>query len=135
MKKITLFTRFLKGWAVAAGGVVPAGATKAVELVTGAGFGWKATEVPIVVTPVLGAITATPAVATVDTAYSGSTSGRTAGSTLSLTGAGAVGLSIDSTTGEITGTPTVAGPVNVVETLAGATGSPKTNAGVITVSA
>lgn len=133
-KKITLFTRFLKGFAVAAGGVVPSDATSVVELDTGRSFGWKATKVELPIVPVLGNVTATPATATVDEVYSGTTSGRTAGSTLSLTGAGAAGLSINSTTGVITGTPTAAGPVNVVETLAGATGSPKTNAAVITVS-
>lgn len=45
--KITLFTRFLKGWTRAKDNVVPAGATRAVELEAGRNFGWKAKPVPI----------------------------------------------------------------------------------------
>lgn len=133
-RTITLFTRFLKGWAMA-GDTVPSDATKVVELETGRNFGWRATRVDTpTVTPTLGAINATPADATVGEPYSGTTTGRTVGSTLSLTGAGAAGLAINSTSGAITGTPTAEGPVNIVETLAGATGSPRTSAGVIEVS-
>lgn len=133
VRKITLFTRFFKGFSVAKDNVIPNDATGAVELETGQNFGWTVKRVNTDAPPVLADISATPAVATVGVAYTGSTSGQTAGSTLSLTGAGAAGLSIDAA-GAITGTPSVAGPVNVVETLAGATGSPKTNAAVITVS-
>lgn len=133
-KKITLFTSFLKGWMVA-GTTVPNSAEKVVELETGRNFGWKASPVAGYPKPTLGAVSVTPAVATVGAAYTGSTSGRTVGSTLSLTGAGAAGLTINSATGAITGTPAAAGPVNVVETLANASGSPKTTAAAITVSA
>lgn len=133
-RKITLFTRFLKGFSVAPNDVIPPDATSAVTLETGRSFGWTASPVRLDVPPTLASITAVPAVATVGEAYSGTTAGRTDGSTLSLTGAGAAGLSINSTSGAITGTPSAAGPVNVVETLAGADGSPKTSAAVITVS-
>lgn len=134
--KVTLFTRFLKGWGYAAGGIVPPDAVKAVEIETETGLGWKATPVPIPpATPSLAAIAASPSVATVDETYAGTTSGRTVGSTLALTGAGSSGLSIDGVTGAITGTPTAEGTVNIVETLAGAAGSPRTSAVVITVSA
>lgn len=133
-RKVTLFTRLLKGWTVARPSV-PADATKVVELETGRNFGWRIRRVPTTPpAPVLAAIVAAPAVATVGEAYSGTTTGRTVGSTLALTGAGAAGLTIDGTSGAITGTPTAEGPVDVVETLAGATGSPRTSAAVITVS-
>lgn len=85
------------------------------------------------VVPTLNALTVTPNSATVGTVYNGSVSGRTAGSTLTLTGAGAAGLSINSAAGAITGTPSAAGAVNVVETLSGAVGSPRTSNGVVTV--
>ena len=71
--------------------------------------------------------------ATVGQAFSATISGRTAGSTLSLSGAGAAGLSISGTT--VSGTPTTAGPVDLVETLAGATNSPRTTSGAASVSA
>lgn len=85
------------------------------------------------VQPVLGNLSVSPSSATVGTAYTGTVSGKTAGSTLTLSGAGAAGLSVSGSS--ITGTPTASGAVNVIETLAGATGSPKTNAGVVTVAA
>ena len=85
------------------------------------------------VTPTLNPLTVTPNTATVGTVFNGAVSGRTAGSTLTLTGAGAAGLSINSGTGAITGTPTTAGAVNVVETLSGAIGSPRTSSSVVTV--
>jgi hypothetical protein len=85
------------------------------------------------VTPVLGALAVSPSSATVGTAYSGTINGLTSGSSIALSGAGAAGLSIAG--GVITGTPTTAGAVNIVETLAGATGSPRTSSGVITVAA
>lgn len=83
--------------------------------------------------PTLGALTVSPNTSTVGTPYSGTVSGKTAGSTLSLTGAGASGLSVSGST--ITGTPTASGAVNVVETLAGATNSPNPSNGVLTVDA
>lgn len=132
--KLTLFTRFLKGWTFAPDNVVPADATKAVALETGNSFGWKATPVPIVPVPVLADIAVSPNTATVGTAYTGAATGKTAGSAFALSGPGSAGLTINAA-GAISGTPTGAGAVNVVETLAGATGSPKTSSGVITVSA
>lgn len=85
------------------------------------------------VVPVLADLTVSPSSATVGTAYTGTVSGKTTGSTLTLSGAGAAGLSVSGSS--ITGAPTASGAVNVIETLAGATGSPKTNAGVISVAA
>ena len=84
-----------------------------------------------VVGPVLNALTVSPSSATVGTAYSGTINGLTSGSSIALSGDGAAGLSIAG--GVITGTPTTAGAVNIVETLAGATGSPRTSSGVVTV--
>lgn len=81
--------------------------------------------------PVLGNLSVAPSSATVGTTYTGTVSGKTAGSTLTLSGAGSAGLSVSGSS--ITGTPTASGAVNVIETLAGATGSPKTNASVISV--
>ncbi|HEV2557401.1 MAG TPA: cadherin repeat domain-containing protein, partial [Microvirga sp.] len=83
----------------------------------------------------LAALSLSPNTATVGVAYSGTLTGRTAGSTLSLSGTGAAGLSINNTTGAVTGTPTTAGAVNVVETIADATNSPRTSSGAITVTA
>ena len=93
----------------------------------------NAVEIPgsVVVTPTLAALTVSPASATVGTAYSGNISGRTDGSTLALSGAGAAGLSISGTM--ISGIPTTVGVINVIETLAGATGSPRTSSGLVTV--
>lgn len=85
--------------------------------------------------PTLGALSLDPAIATVGIAYSGSVVGKTAGSTLALTGAGAEGLSVNNETGAVTGTPTTDGTVNIVETLAGATNSPRTTNDVLTVAA
>lgn len=73
----------------------------------------------------LGVLSASPNVATVGTAFGALVSGRTAGSTLSLSGAGSVGLSISSETGLISGTPTEIGPIDITETLAGAVNSPR----------
>jgi len=81
--------------------------------------------------PILANLTVSPNTATVGVAYSGTVSGKTAGSTLALSGAGAAGLSVSGNT--ISGTPTTAGTINVTETLAGAIGSPKLNSGVVTV--
>jgi len=81
----------------------------------------------------LAGLTVSPSTATIGTAYSGTISGKTASSTLALSGSGAAGLSISGTT--ISGTPTTAGAVDIVETLAGAVGSPRTSSSVVTVSA
>lgn len=69
--------------------------------------------------------------AVVGTPISSTISGLTSGSSISLTGAGSAGLSISGAV--ITGTPTTAGLVNIVETLPGATNSPRLTPGVITV--
>jgi len=81
----------------------------------------------------LAALTLSPNTATVGLAYSGTVTGKTSGSTLSLTGAGAAGLSVVGSA--VTGTPTTEGAVNIVETLAGATNTPRTSSGVMTVGA
>jgi hypothetical protein len=81
----------------------------------------------------LNALTLSPTTATVGAAYSGTVSGKTSGSTLALSGAGAAGLTVSGST--VSGTPTTPGTVSIIETLAGATGSPRTSSGVITVAA
>jgi hypothetical protein len=80
----------------------------------------------------LGDLALSAAVGTVGTPLSITVTGKIAGSTLTLTGAGAAGLSVSGST--ISGTPTTAGPINVVETLAGATNTPKTNSALATIS-
>jgi hypothetical protein len=84
-------------------------------------------------TPSLSALTASNPAATTGTAYTGTISGTSSGSTLALSGAGAPGLTVSGTT--VSGTPTTAGSVDITETLAGATNSPRTSSGVITVTA
>lgn len=120
---------------------VTAGALSLEVTATGPGGSTVATSAAVTVSaaptptpsPTLNALTVSPATATTGVAYSGSVTGRTADSTLSLTGAGAAGLTANNSTGAITGTPTTAGAVNVVETLAGATNSPRTSSNLITV--
>lgn len=85
-------------------------------------------------TVTLGPLTVTPAAAKRNTAYSGQVTGRTAGSGLSLSGAGAAGLVVDGATGVISGTPTVNGAVNVSEFLNAATNTGRVSSGVVTVS-
>jgi len=77
------------------------------------------------------ALSLSPNTASVGSPYSGTVTGKTTGSTLSLTGAGAAGLSVVGSA--VTGTPTTEGAVNIVETLAGATNTPRTSSGVLTV--
>lgn len=79
----------------------------------------------------LASLTLSPNTATAGSAYSGTVTGKTAGSTLTLTGTGAAGLSVSGAT--ITGTPTADGLVNIVETLASATNSPRTTSNALTV--
>jgi len=63
----------------------------------------------------------------------GRINGLTSGSSIALSGTGAAGLSI---AGEvITGTPTTVGAVNIIETLEGATRSPRMLSGVVTIAA
>lgn len=84
--------------------------------------------------PTLNALSLSPNTATAGTAYTGTVTGsKTAGSALALTGAGSPGLNLSGLS--VTGTPTTAGAVNIVETLAGATNSPNASNGVLTVSA
>jgi len=79
--------------------------------------------------PSLVALSLSPNTANVGAPYSGTVTGKTSGSTLSLTGAGSAGLSVVGST--VSGTPTTEGAVNIVETLAGATNSPRTSVGVL----
>lgn len=81
----------------------------------------------------LQALTVTPNSATVGSSYNGTVLGRTNGSLLSLSGPGAAGLTLDSGTGAITGTPTTAGAVNVTEFLSGAVNSPRSTNNVVTI--
>lgn len=81
----------------------------------------------------LGALTLSPNTGMVGSAYTGTVGGKTSGSTLSLTGPGAAGLSVTGST--ISGTPTATGAVNIVETLAGATNTPATSSSVLTIAA
>ncbi|MDN4633866.1 hypothetical protein QCD71_20295 [Sphingomonas sp. PsM26] len=80
---------------------------------------------------ILKALTVSVGSGTVGKAISSTISSLTSGSRIELTGAGAAGLSISGAV--ITGTPTAAGPVYVVETLAGATNSPRTSSALITI--
>jgi hypothetical protein len=92
------------------------------------------TSSPITVTVVaviLKTLSVSVASGTVGQAISSTISGLTSGSRIDLTGAGAAGLSISGAV--ITGTPTAAGPVYVIETLAGATNSPRASSALITV--
>lgn len=82
--------------------------------------------------PTLNALTVSNGSGTTGSPFASTISGKTASSTIALVGAGAAGLSVSGTT--ISGTPTTAGSVDLVETLAGATNSPRTTSGLITVS-
>lgn len=88
---------------------------------------------PYVAPPTLGTLAVSNTSPTVGQPYNATVLNRTPGSTLALSGVGAAGLSINSVTGVITGTPTTAGVFNIIETLNGATGSPKTTSSVATV--
>lgn len=63
---------------------------------------------------VLNALTLSPTKATVGVDYVGALSGRTPGSTLSLTGVGAQGLTIAQNTGAVTGKPIQTGAIGVI---------------------
>lgn len=89
--------------------------------------------VSVSATVTLGPLSLSVNTGTVSSPLTATITGKSAGSTLALSGAGAAGLSISGTT--VSGTPTTAGTVNIVETLAGATGSPRTSSGVLTISA
>ena len=85
--------------------------------------------------PVLGTLTLTPATATAGSAYSGTIGGRTSGSAITATSSDGTTLTVSGTT--VSGTFTAAGTptISLVETLSGATGSPKTTTVSVTVSA
>ncbi|WP_062206809.1 fibronectin type III domain-containing protein [Aureimonas sp. AU12] len=83
--------------------------------------------------PVLKGLTSSISAGAVGSPLSAAISGKTSGSVLSLTGAGAAGLSVSGAT--VSGTPTAVGDVSVIETLAGAAGSPKMSGPLISVSA
>ena len=85
------------------------------------------------VAPTLAPLTVSNNAGTVGTPYTATISGKTAGSTIAPSGPGAAGLTVSGTT--LSGTPTAAGAVDLVETLAGATGSPRTSSGVLTIAA
>jgi len=72
-----------------------------------------------------------PSNATIGTAYSGTITGKTSGSTITLGNTGAAGLSVSGSS--VTGTPTTAGAVDLVETLSGATNNPRTTTGLLNV--
>lgn len=83
--------------------------------------------------PVLSALSVSPVTGTVGVSFNATITGKTVGSTLTLTGAGSAGLSVSNST--ITGTPTTAGGINIIETLTGATNSPRTSAGTVAIAA
>lgn len=85
-----------------------------------------------VVSPTLKALTVSSTSGTVGASYTGTITGLTAGSAVTLTGAGAAGLAVSGSS--ITGTPTTVGSVNIVETLAGYSNSPRTTSSAITIS-
>jgi hypothetical protein len=94
---------------------------------------YRTTGNGIVVGVILNALTVSATSATVGSAFTATISGLTSGSTPSLSGAGAAGLSISGST--ISGTPTAAGSVDIIETLSTATNSPRTTSAAISVSA
>jgi hypothetical protein len=80
---------------------------------------------------ILKALTVSVSSGTVGKAISSTISGLTPGSQVELTGAGSAGLSISGAV--ITGTLTASGSVGLLETLTGATNSPRPTTGLITV--
>lgn len=83
-------------------------------------------------TPTLGALSLSPAVATLGVAYTGTISGATPGSNIVLD---SLTVSGTGTTRTVTGTPSSAGSWAAVETLSGANGSPRTTSDILLVSA
>jgi len=78
-------------------------------------------------------ISVTPATATANTAWNGTMSGRTPGSTVTATSTGAT-PTVSGNVITATWTTTGAKTLTIVETLAGASGSPKTSTATVTVS-
>ena len=89
----------------------------------------------VAATPVLAALGLSSNAAVGGTPFSAAITGRTAGSTLAATSSDGTALTISGTT--LSGTFTAAGTpaVTLIETLAGATGSPKSTQLAVTVSA
>lgn len=112
-----------------------AGAVNITETLSGATNSPRTTNgvLTVAATATLNALTIAPSSSTVGSPYSGTIGNRTSGSTFALSGAGAPGLSVNNSTGAITGTPTASGPVNITETLAGASGSPRTTNGILNI--
>ncbi|MET0462384.1 MAG: putative Ig domain-containing protein [Chitinophagaceae bacterium] len=88
--------------------------------------------------PVLATLTVAPQSAFIATPYSANITGATTGSTLTLKAGSPLpaGVTLNSAARTISGTPTESGtfPYTLIETLAGATGSPKESANTIIVS-
>ena len=110
------------------------------ETLAGATGSPKATTVSVVVAaapaiPVLQALTLSSTTATAGIAYSAAIAGLTTGSTLAVTASDGTALSVSG--GTLSGTFAATGSpiVTLTETLAGATGSPKSTALAVTVSA
>ncbi|TXN43595.1 GDSL-type esterase/lipase family protein [Methylobacterium sp. WL7] len=106
--------------------------------VNSAGEGAQSTEVsttPVAAGPTLSALTLSPLTATAGSAYSGTITGKTSGSTVTATSSNGTTLTVSGST--VSGTFSAAGTptISLVETLAGATGSPRTSTAQITVSA
>lgn len=107
------------------------GAALGWPLIAGQGGAVTAPVVPVV--PVLGDLSISPNTATIGQPYSGTISGATAGSDIVLD---SLTISGTGSTRTVTGTPQGSpGSWPTTETLAGATGSPKTTLGVLNVSA
>lgn len=94
-------------------------------------------SIVVAAAPALQTLTLSSSSATVGASYSATISGATAGSSITISGGGSGGLSVtgSGTTRILSGTPTTAGTVNLVESLSGATGSPRTTTGLLTVAA
>ncbi|MES3054901.1 hypothetical protein O6V14_04595 [Sphingomonas faeni] len=118
---------------VSLGDVVKYGtaSTPATNAATGpiSGFGGGVTPTPTP-TPTPSNLTVANNPSFVGSPYSSQVSGKSAGSTFSLAGAGAAGLNVAGST--ISGTPTTVGPVNLVENFGD--GSTKTWTGALTTS-
>lgn len=82
--------------------------------------------------PSLNPLTVSNSSAKAGVPFSSVINGLTSGSSIALTGAGAAGLAISGAV--ISGTPQAGGPVSIVETLAGASNSPRTTSALISVS-
>lgn len=105
-----------------------------VETLAGATGSPKSSSIVVAATPAtLGALTLSSAIATVGTARTINIFGATAGST--ITGTPPDGMALDSAARTISGTPLTAGDFtfSLVETLAGAAGSPRSSSATVTV--